>query len=84
MEKPTKQRYSFEVKKEVIDRLLAGETRMDLAKEFELTSPQQVKDWGSKWREVGDEALKSKPKPSSSSSQSIDSIIFWKPQVWPG
>ena len=40
MEKPTKQRYSFEVKKEVIDRLLAGETRMDLAKEFELTSPQ--------------------------------------------
>ncbi|MBS6364514.1 MAG: helix-turn-helix domain-containing protein [Actinomycetaceae bacterium] len=62
MEKPAKKQYSFEVKKEVVDRFLAGETRMDLAKEFELSSPQQVKDWVSKWRKGGDEALRSKPK----------------------
>lgn len=62
VEKPTKKQYSFEVKKEVVDRFLAGETRMDLAKEFELSSPQQVKGWVSKWRKGGDEALRSKPK----------------------
>ncbi|CAB0533660.1 hypothetical protein CIP107521_00161 [Corynebacterium diphtheriae] len=49
MEKPTKKHYSFEVKKEVVDRFLAGETRMDLAKECKLSSPQQVKDWVSTW-----------------------------------
>ncbi|MBG9267271.1 helix-turn-helix domain-containing protein [Corynebacterium diphtheriae bv. mitis] len=49
MEKPTKKHYSFEIKKEVVDRFLAGETRMNLAKEFKLSSPQQVKDWVSKW-----------------------------------
>ena len=62
MEKPTKKQYSFEVKKEVVDRFLAGETRMDLAKEFKLSSPQQVKGWVSKWRKGGDEALRPKPK----------------------
>ena len=62
VEKPTKKQYSFEVKQEVVNRFLAGETRMDLAKEFELSSPQQVKDWVSKWRKGGDEALRSKPK----------------------
>lgn len=62
MEKPTKKQYSFEVKKEVVDRFLAGETRMDLAKKFELSSPQQVKDWVSKWHKGDDEALRYKPK----------------------
>ncbi|VZH85734.1 hypothetical protein FRC0190_01674 [Corynebacterium rouxii] len=62
VEKPTKKHYSFEIKKEVVDRFLAGETRMDLAKEFQLSSPQQVKDWVSKWRKGGDEALRTKPK----------------------
>lgn len=33
-EKPTKQPYSFEVKKEAIERHLAGETKMNLAREF--------------------------------------------------
>ena len=46
----------------MVDRFLAGETRMDLAKEFELSSPQQVKNWVSKWRKGGDEALRPKPK----------------------
>ena len=62
VEKPTKQQYSFEVKKEVVQRHLAGETRMDLAREFGLSSDQLVKDWSRKWRKGGDEALKPKPK----------------------
>ncbi|CAB0755086.1 transposase [Corynebacterium diphtheriae] len=40
VEKPTKKHYSFEIKKEVVDRFLAGETRMNLAKEFKLSSPR--------------------------------------------
>ena len=62
VEKPTKQQYSFEIKKEVVQRHLAGETRMDLAHEFGLSSDQLVKDWVWKWRKGGDEALKPKPK----------------------
>lgn len=62
VEKPTKQHYSFEIKKEVVQRHLAGETTMDLAREFDLSSDQLVKDWSRQWRRGGDEALKPKPK----------------------
>ncbi|GAV98594.1 transposase [Corynebacterium glutamicum] len=62
VEKPTKQQYSFEVKKEIVERYLAGETAMDLAREFQLSSDQLVKGWAVKWRKGGDEALKPKPK----------------------
>ncbi|OFT23340.1 transposase [Arthrobacter sp. HMSC08H08] len=62
VEKPTKQQYSFEIKKEVVQRHLAGETAMDLAREFNLSSAQLVQDWVIKWRKGGDEALKPKPK----------------------
>lgn len=62
VEKPTKQHYPFEVKKEVVERYLAGETRMDLAREFGLSSDLLVKDWARKWRKDGVEALKPKSK----------------------
>ena len=62
VEKPTKQQYSFDIKKEVVQRYLAGETRMDLAREFGLSSDQLVKDWSRTWRKGGDDALKPKPK----------------------
>ena len=62
VEKPTKQQYSFEIKKEVVQRHLAGETKMDLAREFGLSSDKLVKDWSQKWRQGGDDALKPKPK----------------------
>jgi len=62
MEKPTKTAYSFEIKKEVVDRYLAGETGMDLATEFHLSSKELVKNWARAWRQGGDEALMPKPK----------------------
>ncbi|GAB3075499.1 hypothetical protein GCM10027157_05340 [Corynebacterium aquatimens] len=70
VEKPTKQQYSFEAKKEVVERYLAGESRMDLAREFNLSSDQLVKDWVIKWRKGGDEALrpKSKGRPKGSAT----------------
>ena len=62
VEKPTKQQYSFEIKKEVVQRHLAGETKMDLAREFGLSSDQLVSYWSRQWRNGGDDALKPKPK----------------------
>ena len=62
VEKPNKQHYSFDVKKEVVERHLAGESMMDLAREFNLSSDHLVKDWVAKWRRGGDEALRPKPK----------------------
>src|SRR5690606_35844389 len=38
MENPTKTAYSFETKKEVVQRYLAGETTMNLAVEFHISS----------------------------------------------
>ncbi|AEI08677.1 transposase for insertion sequence element [Corynebacterium resistens DSM 45100] len=48
--------------KEVVQRYLAGETKMDLAREFGLSSDQLVSYWSRQWRNGGDEALKPKPK----------------------
>ena len=62
VEKPTKQQYSFEIKKEVVQRHLSGETAMNLAREFGLSSENLVSGWSRKWRNGGDEALKPKPK----------------------
>ena len=50
VEKPTKQQYSFEIKKEVVQRHLAGETKMNLAREFNLSSDHLVSYWSWQWR----------------------------------
>lgn len=62
VERPYKQQHSFETKKQVVQRFLAGETKMQLAAAFDLSSPQIVGNWIRQWRAGGDEALKSKPK----------------------
>ena len=62
VEKPIKQQYSFEVKKEIVDRFNAGESKMELAREFGLSSDQLVSGWVRAWRKDGDEALRPKPK----------------------
>ncbi len=62
LRQPRNQSYSFEVKKEVVERFLAGETRMDLAQEYALSSQEMVKRWVHLWCQGGDEALMPKPK----------------------
>lgn len=61
MEKPFKQQYSFEVKKAVVERFLAGESKMQLAAAFGLSSADYVGKWARQWREGGDAALMPKP-----------------------
>ncbi|MBP1327447.1 transposase-like protein [Leucobacter exalbidus] len=62
MERPTKTQYSFEIKKEVVTRFLAGETRPALAQEFQLSSPDLVSSWVRQYRAEGDSGLRPKPK----------------------
>ena len=62
VKKSTNSKYPYEVKKEVVDRFLAGESKMELAAEFELSSPQLVTSWVRSWRAGGDDALIPKPK----------------------
>ena len=62
VDKLTKQQFSFEIKKEVVDRFIGGQSTMELAREFGLSSDQLVSYWVRAWRAGGDEALQPKPK----------------------
>ena len=62
VEKPTKTEYSFEIKKEVVTRCLAGEPKIVLAQEYRLSSPQLIAAWLRRYWEAGDEGLRPKPK----------------------
>lgn len=58
---PTQRVFSFEVKLEIVLRFLAGETKIDLAREFDLSSPNMVATWARKYRREGEDALRPKP-----------------------
>lgn len=60
MVKPTKRSFSFEVKLGIVERFLAGETKVDLAREFDLSSPKLIETWARKYRTEGEEALRPK------------------------
>lgn len=49
-EKPIHHHYCFEVKKEVVDRFNVGVSKLDLAREFGLSSDQLVTAWAQAWR----------------------------------
>ena len=55
VQKRTKQQYSFETEKEVVQRFLAGPTRQQLAREYQLSADEIVTKWVSAWRKDGDE-----------------------------
>ena len=62
VENPTKTTYSFEFKKAVVERFLAGESQSALAKEFQLSSSSLVAAWVRKYRAEGDNGLRPQPK----------------------
>ena len=62
VEKPTKQFYSFETKKSIVDRALAGETYMALARQYNLSSSELVRTWVRAFRKDGYDGLKPKKK----------------------
>ena len=57
MTKPDKRSFSFEFKLEVVQRFLAGETKVELAHEFDLSSPKEIERWVRKYRDEGEDGL---------------------------
>ena len=60
--KPTKRSFSFEFKLDVVRRFLAGEAKVALAQEFELSSPKLIETWARKYRNEGEDGLRPKPR----------------------
>ena len=59
--KPTKQTYPREVKLAIVQRVLAGETKIALAQEYGLSSPQLIARWLRRYRAAGDDGLRPNP-----------------------
>ncbi|WP_235508399.1 helix-turn-helix domain-containing protein [Agromyces sp. Soil535] len=62
MPKPTRPSYSFEFKLAIVQRFIAGETALDLAREYDLSSPRLIQTWARAYRRDGEDALRPKPK----------------------
>ncbi|MDT0194526.1 helix-turn-helix domain-containing protein [Arthrobacter sp. AB6] len=62
MTKPSSRVYPFEFKLNAVQRYIAGETRVALAKELELSSPHLIAVWAGQYRAQGEEGLRPKPK----------------------
>ncbi|MCF3141631.1 helix-turn-helix domain containing protein [Paenarthrobacter sp. AR 02] len=62
MTKPDKRQFSFEFKLSAVQKYLAGEDRVVLAKELGLSSPHLLTVWAGRYREQGEEGLRPKPK----------------------
>lgn len=58
----SKQFYAFETKLEIVQRFLAGETKVALAQEFGMPSPNLVATWARAYRRDGEDGLRPKPK----------------------
>lgn len=58
----TKRTFAFEVKREIVQRHLAGETKLALAREFDLSSPNLITAWARIVRDEGEDGLRPKPK----------------------
>ena len=59
--KPTKRSFTFGFKLDVVRRFLAGETKLSLAQEFDLSSPKLIETWARLYRNGGEDALRPKP-----------------------
>ncbi|AUI50150.1 Transposase and inactivated derivatives [Arthrobacter crystallopoietes] len=60
--KPTKRTFSFEFKRDIVRRVLAGESKLGLAQEFDLSSPRLIENWLIIYRTEGEDGLRPKPK----------------------
>ncbi|GAA4925227.1 helix-turn-helix domain-containing protein [Stackebrandtia albiflava] len=62
MAKATKRSFSFAFKLEVVRRFLAGETKVELARQFDLSSPKLIEGWARRFRAEGEDGLRPKPR----------------------
>jgi transposase len=59
--RPVRATFTFLFKAEMVHRALGGETYMDLAKEFDLSSTRLIQRWVQAYRDGGDEGLRGEP-----------------------
>lgn len=60
--RPVRATFTFLFKAEIVRRALDGETYMDLAKEFDLSSTRLIQRWVQHYRDRGDDGLRGKPR----------------------
>lgn len=58
VKRPDRRSYSFEFKLEVVRRFLTGETKVALAREFDLSSPKLIETWARTYRNEGEDGLR--------------------------
>jgi transposase len=78
MMKPGKRSFTFEFKLDVVRRFVAGEaSALELAREYDLSSPKLVEGWVRAYRSEGEDALRPKPKgrPAKPAETSGDSEL---------
>jgi transposase-like protein len=71
--------FSFELKLDVVRRALAGEAKVDLAREFDLSSPKLIETWVRKYRNEGEDGLRPKragrpPKPADPGPDEVSEL----------
>jgi transposase-like protein len=71
--------FSFELKLDVVRRSLAGEAKVELAREFGLTSPKLIETWVRKYRNEGEDGLRPRqlgrpPKPADAESGEVSEL----------
>lgn len=59
--KPTKRSFSLEFKLDVVRRFRAGEAKVALAREYDLSSPKLIETWARKYRNEGEDGLRPRP-----------------------
>lgn len=67
------QQFTFEFKVEAVERCLAGETKVEVARELGLSSPKLLESWVTKYRAEGVEGLRPKPRGSVAATTSESS-----------
>lgn len=78
--KPGKRSFSFDFKLDVVQRFLAGETKVALAREFDLSSPKLIETWARIYRNEGEEGLRPKrtgrpPRPGESEPSEASELM---------
>lgn len=76
--KTTHPRFTAEFKRDVVERFLAGESKVDLTIEYGLSSPRIVKKWAAIYREQGPAGLepKRRGRPAQPADADLDEVAL--------
>ena len=78
MPRRTPRQFTAEFKREVVERFLAGESKPDLAAEYQLSSTRIIKQWAAIYREQGPAGLepKRRGRPAQPADADLDEVAL--------